>query len=441
MKRAVAIFLSILLIFSLASCKCETKEAVNTNTDKEGVITPSKKPETPVENNKSPEKSPQNEEPKKEEPKKEEPNSNGSIPLKREDYYQYSALNANEKALYNRFVLAVENFENLIDTTEFSLTEDAVKKVHAAFTADNPQYFYIAKSCYYVVNSKDNFITEFVFCYFDGTNTDTFDIDGNAQNVADRNLIKSQIESFNKKIDAILSVIPVDSSPLQKEKTIYEYIIDTVTYDKKTAQAYQNNENAFSDSFTSYGALLKGNAVCEGYVKLFQWLCYKMGINVTPVESGGNMAHMWAAVNLDGNWYMADPTWDDADNRLVCFYKYFNVTKEFIGRDHSFSASKLAVPDCTDNKATFYNNYALRVENGKFLKNYKDIIDLAVSNSAKYIYIYRGSSPSDYKELIDKEIYSGEIGEYITSKNIKLAKEYYHTDNYYFIPIEATDNF
>ena len=438
MKKAVAIFLSILLIFLLCACKGEMKETFNISNNEKPIISPEQKPEK-EEKEKQDSKKPEAEKPK-EEPK-EEPSTTKHIALNKQDYYQYSFLNENQKALYDRFVSAVENLENIIDTTEFSLSEDAFKEAHAAFIADNPQYFYVAKSCSYVVSSPSNNITEFVFCYYDGTNTDAFDIKGNTQNLASRDLIKSQIADFDKKIEAILSIIPYEASPLEKEKIIYEYITDTVTYDKKTATAYQNNEDVFSDSFTSFGALLKGKAVCEGYVKLFQWLCYKVGINVTPIESGKNMAHMWAAVNLDDKWYMADPTWDDADNQLVCFYKYFNVTKSFISLDHSFGSSKLKIPECTDNKASFYGKYALRVENGKFLENYKDIIDLTAQNSARYIYIYRGTASADYKELIDREIYSGEIGKYITSKNIKLAKEYYHTDNYYFIPIEATDNF
>ncbi len=440
MKKAVAVFLSILLIFSLSACS-SIDEAVNTNTNTPPLVS-SKADETEKENIEEEPKTEPQKESEADTAEKQEPATEESIALKKEYYYQYSFLSKNEKALYNRFVSAVENFENTINIAEFKLSEDTVKKVHSAFMADNPQYFYLAKSCSYVINSENKFITEFVFCYFDGTTTDTFDINDNAITLANRDLIKSQIADFNKKISAILSVIPAEHSPLQKEKMIYEYILDTVTYDKKTASIYQNNGSAFSDSFTSFGALLKGNAVCEGYVKLFQWLCYNVGINVTPVESGSNMSHMWAAVNLEGSWYMADPTWDDADNQLVCLYKYFNVTKKFLSLDHSFNtSSKLKIPECTNDKASFFNNYALKVENGKFLKNYKDIIDLTIKNSAKYIYIYRGTSSNDYKELIDKEIYSGEISKYLLGKNITLAKEYYHTDNYYFIPIEAKDNF
>ena len=163
MKKAIAIFLSFLLIFMLTCCKSETEESVNANSEDSQEVVSNKEETKPSDNPiaNQPEQTPE------EKPKFEDDTNHTS--LKKEEYYQYSALKQDEKKLYNRFVKAAENFENVIDTTEYKLTEEEVKKVHAAFMADNPQYFYIAKSCSYVVNSKDNFITEFVFCYFDGT--------------------------------------------------------------------------------------------------------------------------------------------------------------------------------------------------------------------------------------------------------------------------------
>ena len=56
------------------------------------------------------------------------------------------------------------------------------------------------------------------------------------------------------------------------------------------------------------GGLVMKNAVCEGYAKAFQLLCHKAGIPCLQVYS---QTHMWNAVQVDGAWYMADPTWND----------------------------------------------------------------------------------------------------------------------------------
>ncbi len=444
MKKAAAIFLSVLLIFSLTSCSFLSKEpTTSTNTEIETPIdaTNNNNEENLVdENEKEPEKEPEAE---KENTKPQEQTGINIFytPLESEQYYQYSFLNDNQKALYISFCKAAESFENYIDTTKYSLTEAEVKRVHAAFLADNPQYFYIAKACSYVINSSKNYITEFALAYYDGENTDIFNAKGDLMAGADRNKIKLQITDFNKKINAILSAIPENTTELERERIIYEYITDTVTYDKPTAAAYEKGEDVFSESFTAYGALIKGKAVCEGYVKLLQILCYKLGISVTPVEGGGNMAHMWAAINIDGKWYMVDPTWDDADNQLVCYYKYFNVPENIMREDHIFSSGLLSVPRCDNSAAAFYYNYAFIIKGNKPPENYKDLINSAVSRSAKYLYVYRGINHVDLRNFIDNQIYSGEIGEYISSLNIELFKEYYHTDDYYFIPIVAADNF
>ena len=53
-----------------------------------------------------------------------------------------------------------------------------------------------------------------------------------------------------------------------------------------------------------------GECVCEGYTALYTAALRQMDIPVTFVLSDP-MNHIWNAVNLDGNWYHIDVTWND----------------------------------------------------------------------------------------------------------------------------------
>ncbi len=453
MQKLIAFLLSVLLVFLLCSCRPDTPDTPEPDN------VPTNNPVTEqeaLEDNKTENKNEVKPDDKTEQPKKDEeivePETEPQTPLSppedeleisditinvinhtalaKEQYYQYSFLSDTEKEVYAEFCEAAEKCRNFLDLKKHNLSKTQIKKVYDAFIADNPQYFYISKYCIYVIDSLNETVTDFILQYTDGTVIDTFDDNNNPIKLADRQKINNQIVEFSEKISAILSNIPSNVSELEREKTIYEYIADTVIYDTVAENAIKNNPDYISFSITAYGAACKGAAVCEGYVKLFQYLCYNTGINVTPVESDANMQHMWAAVKIDNNWYMTDVTWDDTDDELICTYKYFNVTMLTLSHDHSINTD-LKVPLCNSDKASFYNNYALTVKDNNYPTNYKDII----KNSDKYIYIYRGEDSLDLKDFISEKIYEGEIFEYIKSLNWSLDQKYYHTSAYYYIPL------
>lgn len=472
MKRLLAILISILLIFSLCSCLNGNETLQNQNdiptvnnqinenpsTDKGGEKQPENesnddKPSnenkggsgnqdpkpSPDNNNNSNNNNNQNSNQNNNNNVIEIPNVNNIITehkaLSKENYYQRSFLNASEKALYDELCLAAEKCQSVVDVKKYKFNESTLKKVYSAFCADCPQYFYISKHSIFIVDSATKLVNEFIIQYTDGQTIDDFDSNNNPTTVADREKIKNQITEFGNKISAILSHIPSNISELERERKIYDYIVKTVVYDRE-AESNLGLAPDYSTSFSAYGAACKGKAVCEGYVKLFQFLCYNSGINVTPVESDSSMQHMWAATLIDDNWYMCDITWDDADNLLGCLYRYFNVTKDFISQDHSFG-NDLKIPECNSLSASFYNNFAI-VPNGDNLPDgYKNLVYNALLNGDEYIYVYRVTGSNNLGDFINKNIYKedGEFYKYLDSFGYSLGEEYYHTETYYFIPI------
>ncbi len=68
---------------------------------------------------------------------------------------------------------------------------------------------------------------------------------------------------------------------------------------------------------TSYGALVKGESLCEGYARAMKAVLDSMGITSVLVqgyyqeEDGSRKLHMWNYVQIDGKWYGLDATAND----------------------------------------------------------------------------------------------------------------------------------
>ncbi len=99
--------------------------------------------------------------------------------------------------------------------------------------------------------------------------------------------------------------------------------------------------------YSAYGCLVEGKAVCEGYSKAFLLLCELGDIDCLTVlgdtlEESGSTPHMWNKLNLGGEWYNVDVTWDDPISNIeggYLRYDYYNITDEELLRDHSFDDS------------------------------------------------------------------------------------------------------
>lgn len=80
---------------------------------------------------------------------------------------------------------------------------------------------------------------------------------------------------------------------------------------------------------TGYQLLVEGTAVCAGYAAVYQDILQRLGIPCLQVESE-EMDHVWNLVQLDGQWYHVDVTWDDPTPDLpgMVDHQYFLKTDE-----------------------------------------------------------------------------------------------------------------
>ena len=262
------------------------------------------------------------------------------------EYYQLSCMNATEKELYKRLNTSALNFENTTNAADLNLTVSEATSVMKRFVADHPQYFWISNkvSVTYMVGSDK--AEECILKYSDGTVTDNL-----SDKTADRNVIKTKKAKVEAKAKEIISKIDSKASDYEKELQIHDYLANNLKYDKAAEKQPMVNDTLKS-SFDIYGALIEKKAICEGYTKSFQYLCYLVGINANQVVGKG---HMWNVVKIGGEWYQVDLTWDDpivnGGTIDIVTHDYFNLTTSAMTKDHKIDTSNpIKVPSCTATK-------------------------------------------------------------------------------------------
>lgn len=169
----------------------------------------------------------------------------------------------------------------------------------------------------------------------------------------------------NRKRDEIISqIIDTNMSEYEKVKAIHDFVVNNTQYDKRDFAS----GNIPDESYTVYGVLIEGIAVCEGYAKAIKYLLDAVGIEsliVTGKANGDN--HAWNIVNVEGDYYHLDATWNDPvtdDGSEILIYDYFNLKDADIEKTHFWDKEKY--PRCNSNKYNYYYH------NGLIVNNYED---------------------------------------------------------------------
>lgn len=151
-------------------------------------------------------------------------------------------------------------------------------------------------------------------------------------------------------------------SELEREENIYQALADRCSY----ANSAAGKEQDWQD-YTSYGALVKGKAVCDGYARAMQLLCAEAGLSCRLVNgSSKGAAHIWNLIRIGGKWYHFDGTWMDSSVRT---YDYFNLTDTLIRQDHTIcpsngnnaADSNLPMPSASSMDANYYQARAVQL--------------------------------------------------------------------------------
>lgn len=264
--------------------------------------------------------------------------------LSTKTFYYYNSLDDKQQQAY---IMMYSMFNNFTESRCLEITEEELKDIFTAVLYDNSEIFW--------VDIKYNFIDY-------GTSIE-FMPDYRVNSVEAQNM--SAV--LNSEIDKIVKSAENLATDFEKELYFHDYVCDVTTY----------TEGDMDD--TAYSALINGNAICEGYSRAMQMLLDRAKIkNYLVVGDGksedGTEPHMWNIVEIDGENYHLDATWNDAGTENTIGYLYFNVTDDYISRDH------LNIEPANNNCTELYANYF--VMNNLYLENFENF-DALVSPVAK----------------------------------------------------------
>ena len=251
-------------------------------------------------------------------------------PIQTADYYGAQQLAEEPRLLeaYKRLASAADRLDTRpVSLAGFGLTETQLKQVVNYYMADYPQHFWVEASYRYA--EAGSVITAIELSY--------------TMSAQEAQQASRQVQAAAARILQGLEGL----SEYEIEKRIHDALVSVVTYDTTQQKDYIH---------TLYGALVNGEAVCDGYARAFQYLLYQVGIPcllVTGESLGEN--HAWNIVEIGGQYYQVDVTWDDPDNgEPGVMYAYFNLTDALMAEDHTAGSENPPLPACASTDANYF---------------------------------------------------------------------------------------
>lgn len=336
-----------------------------------------------------------------------------------------------ERRLYEGIVTHAADYDdgskdddgNYVITTftleDCSLTSREISKVFFAVELDKPEFFWLANPYSYVVSGSDFSLTL--------SSELTYD------------LYEEYRGKMNSVINAVLKSLKPDMSEFERELYIHDYLVDNCVYQEKAT----NNSNRY----TAYGCLVEQSAVCEGYKNAFQLLLAYCGVKSFGVsgslDDSDNIDHVWNAVELDGDYYYTDVTWDDTED--IAMYDYFNLTTEELLHSHSIAEKfdnvpdsvdfennqiqsyNLVVPECTAEEYNYYRYFGTRLDSMTDNTLVEDLAK-AAEQGDEYFYITVGDNldfTTTYDQMFSDEVFMF-VG-YIDDANEMLGSDMLQT--------------
>jgi transglutaminase/protease-like cytokinesis protein 3 len=202
------------------------------------------------------------------------------------DRYAYNTLTDEEKALYDNIIERATVLGLKVDPEYRGVDKATWDKVYGMVYNQEPQLFWVSPK-----------LSQVGRIYY-------------------RNLDIESIKTMQAEIDATVKTILADISgktDFEKLDYLNTYLATNSTFLLGEETDTQANYNTTIYNAFSGGTAKQGDIQCVGYAHAVQYICDRVGINsmvVTGVTESGQ-SHAWNKIELDGDWYNYDVTWND----------------------------------------------------------------------------------------------------------------------------------
>lgn len=224
---------------------------------------------------------------------------------------------------YDRLVAGCETLSDYVDIAHRThrINSDEAFLVWEAATNDHPEYFWLSDGMSLWGSGAQ--ISAFAPYVYDG--------------------IAAEQAQLNARIAELTAGLE-GKSDYEKSLILHDRVCEAVVY---RGSAYDQNV---------IGSLVMGQAVCAGYARAYQLLLQSVGIPAYVVTGHSKgQGHAWNLVQLDGEQYYTDVTWDDQnDNGGHIYYAYLNVTYAQMSVDHTIESFADYLPKTTATAANYH---------------------------------------------------------------------------------------
>jgi hypothetical protein len=316
------------------------------------------------------------------------------------DFYQsgsFGSANAtlfemteNEQEAYDLLKKSLENLEDNIYLGSFKISPAELKTIFEKIINDNPEFFYVDSQ--YRYSYRSNVVGMFYPSY-----------------KYDKDVIPSYLETVANEAEIAKSYLDDSMTDYEKALVLHNYIVTAYEYD----YSYEIHD--------IYNFVVQKKGVCQAYSLLYMYLLRQEGIACLPVTSS-EMSHMWNMVEIDGETYHVDPTFDDPDMAGagdivgVCSYKYFLKSDDYMLENGHYSWVCDSDATSTLYDESFLNNYktqVIYVDSEWYVVSNYELYKIDVKTGQKKIMFKLDTSNAPYKWRIWQSFNIAPYGNYI----------------------------
>lgn len=262
--------------------------------------------------------------------------------------FYYEQLDEYAKIIYEKMHANIDKLKTGTYTEDFGLTFDELLHQEGgdevlnnsfqlainALTFDTPDLFYIDVTRLYLLTQITTRAFSKKYEVSIGPNTDVYE-----SYLSDNFSTEDSVDNAIRRIEAVKQDLVEQcegKDTVEKIRIVQNYLIDTVDYDS----------NAGDNIYNVYGTLINKRSVCEGYARSFKYIMDELEIpciiacGIGKNTVGEAESHAWNYVQVNGEWYAIDVTWNDpimpegAEMNDQIRYKYFLCGSNKFFADH-----------------------------------------------------------------------------------------------------------
>ena len=230
-------------------------------------------------------------------------------------------------ALYNGLI----NLDSQIDISSYNVPLDNMKTLLQVMFHSFPEIWYVKKYSYSYYNDANNTVAYVMPVY-----------------LTDEELAEKKEAFFAAAEERYLPLVDEGMDDFTKAVTLHDALVLNTYYPEDLDNNKGNN----------YTYMVENYGVCQFYSECYAYLLAQCGIR-SEVVSSDDMDHAWLKIQLDGQYYNVDSTWDDPvpDKVGKAHHSYFLYSDEEFQKETSIHDPHYGYPSIHAADSTRYDSF------------------------------------------------------------------------------------